>query len=52
MKEKKNLMVDDHMVDKTIDKIKEITGTEKFDDTKILINIDDKLSCDITLKEL
>ena len=32
MKVKKYLMVEDHMLDKVSDKIKEIIGTEKFDD--------------------
>ena len=43
-------MVDDYMLDKVLDKIKEIIGIEKFDDTKILIGMDDKLPDDITLK--
>ena len=29
------------MVDKVLDNIKEIIGIEKFDNTKILINMDD-----------
>ena len=40
-------MFDDDMVDKVLDKIKEIKGIEKFDDTEILIKADDKLSDDI-----
>ena len=51
MKEKK-LMVDDYMLDKVLDKIKEKMGTEKFDDTKILTDIDNKLHDDITLKNI
>ena len=43
-------MVDDYIPNKT-DKIKEIIGTEKFNDTKILIDTDDKLSDDITFKK-
>ena len=35
-------MVDDYMLDKVLDKIKEIIGIEKFDGTKILIYADDK----------
>ena len=31
-------MVDDFMLDKLLDKIKEIIGTETFDDIKILID--------------
>ena len=42
-------MGDDYMLDKVLDKIKEIIGIEKVDDTKILINTDDKL-LDITSK--
>ena len=34
-------MVDDYMVDKGSDNIKEIIGIEKIDDTKILIETDD-----------
>ena len=45
-------MVDDYMLDKALDKIKEIMVIEKFDDTKILINADDKLSDDITFKKV
>ena len=37
------------MLDKVLDKIKEIIGIEKFDDTKILI---DKLPNKITLKNV
>ena len=43
-------MVDDYMLDKAFDKIKEIIGIEKFDDTKILTDTDDKLPDGITLK--
>ena len=35
------------MLDKVLDKIKEIIGTEKFNDTNILIDTDDKLLDDI-----
>ena len=38
------------MLNKMSDKIKEIIGLEKFDDIKSLIEADDKLSDDITLK--
>ena len=34
-------MIDDYMLDKVLVKIIEITGNEKFDDTKILIDTDD-----------
>ena len=36
-------MVDDCMLGRVLDKIKEIIGFEKFDDTKILFDTDDKL---------
>ena len=49
-KEKTYLMLDYYIVDKALDKTKEIIGIEKFDDTKILINTDNRLSDDITLK--
>ena len=49
-KEKKYLIIDDDMIDKLLDKIKEIIDIEKFDDTQILIDNDDKLAGDITLK--
>ena len=42
-------MVDHNILDKVLDKIKEIIDTKKFDDTKILIETDDKLPVDITL---
>ena len=52
MKEKKYLMVDDYMLYKLLDNIKEMIGIGKFDDTKILIDMDDKLPDDITLKNV
>ena len=43
--------INSYMVDKVLGKIKEETiGIAKFDDTKILIDTDDKLSDCITLK--
>ena len=30
-------MIDDYVLDKVLNKIKEIIGNERFDDTKILI---------------
>ena len=45
-------MVADYMRDKVLDKIKEIICTKKFDDTKILIDRDDKLPDVITLKNV
>ena len=35
-----------------MDKIKEIIGTKKFDDTNILTNTDDNIPGDITLKNV
>ena len=45
-------MVDDYILDKVLDKIKEIVGFEKFEDIKILIEADDKLLDDITLENV
>ena len=48
---KKYLMVDDCcMLHKVLDKVKEITNMEKFDDAKILIDNDDKLPIILILK--
>ena len=44
--------MDDYILDKLLDKIKEIVGIGKFDDTKILIDTDDTLPYNITLKKL
>ena len=44
------MIVDDYMLVKVLDKIKEIIGIDKFDDTQILIQTDGKLLEDITLK--
>ena len=33
-------MFDDYILDEVLNKIKEIVGIEKFDDTKILIDTD------------
>ena len=46
----KHLNVDDYMLDKLLDKTKELISIERVDDTKILIDTDDKLSDDITIK--
>ena len=40
------------MLDKVLDKTKEILGIEKFDETKILIDKNDKLPDDITSKNV
>ena len=42
-------MVNDHMLDKVLDKIQKVIGIENFDDTKILTDTDDKLLDDIIL---
>ena len=52
MKKKKYSVVDDHMPNKTLDKIKKIIGTENFDNTKILIDTDDKLLDNIPFKNI
>ena len=47
MKQKKYLMVGDNMLDKILEKIKEIIGVEKFNNTKNLIDRDDRLTDDL-----
>ena len=42
--EKKYLIVRHCTLNKVLEKVKEIKGIEKFDDTKILIETDDKLT--------
>ena len=49
---KKKFMVDDYILHKVLDKLKEILEIKKLDDTKILIDTDDKLPDDITIKNL
>ena len=44
------LMTDDKILDNVLHKIKNIVDIEKFDDTKILIDTDDKLPDDISFK--
>ena len=46
---KSYLMVDDYMLDKVLDKMKEILGIKKFDFTEILIDTNDKLADEVTL---
>ena len=41
-------MVDDYVLNKVLDKIKEVIGIEQFDNIKILIDTNDKLTDDIT----
>ena len=50
--EKKYLMIDGYMLNKVLDNPKEIIGIKKFDDTKILIDTDEKLTDDISLKNV
>ena len=45
-------MTDDYMIHNALDKIKEIGDIGKSDDTKILIDADNKLPDDITLKNV
>ena len=45
-------MEDNYMLDKVLDKIKEIIGIEQFDDIKILIGTGDKLPDGIALKNV
>ena len=49
---KKHLMVNDYMLDKVLGKIAEMIGIEKFDNTKIFIDADDKLSNNIIFKNI
>ena len=50
----KYLMVVNYMLDKAFDKIKEIIGIGKLDDddTKILVDVDNKLPDNVTLKNV
>ena len=41
---KKFLMIDGYVLNKVLDKIKEIIGIKKFDDTKVLIDTDKKVA--------
>ena len=43
-------MVKNYVQDRVSGRIKEIIGIEEFDNTKTLVNIDDKLPDDITFK--
>ena len=45
-------MVDNYMLDKVFDRIKEIIGIEEFDNSKILVDTDDKLPDIVTLKNV
>ena len=50
--EEKYLLVDDYMLRKVLEKIKEILGIEKYDDINILIDTGDELSDGFTVKML
>ena len=43
-------MIDGNILDKVLDKIKKITDIEKFDETKILIDTNDKLLDDLNFE--
>ena len=45
-------MVDDYMIDEVLDKIKESRGIEELDNTRLLIDTNENLPNDITLKIL
>ena len=45
-------MIDDYLLDKVLEKTKEIISIEKFDNAKILIDIADKLPDNITFKNV
>ena len=45
-------MVNYYMLDKVLDKIKESIGNVKIDNTKILINTDDKIPDQTTVKNI
>lgn len=42
-------MIDEYILNKVLDSIKEIIRIEKFDDTKMLIETDDELPDDLTV---
>ena len=44
-------MVNDYILDKVLNKIKEIIDVEKFDNANILIDTDDKLPDNFTLNK-
>ena len=45
-------MVNDNILNKTLGKIKKIISIKKFNETKILIDTDDKLVVDIAFKNV
>ena len=50
MMKEKYLMFNDYILDKVLGKTEEMIGTEKFDNTNIFIDANDKLWNDIILK--
>ena len=50
MMKEKYLMFNDYILDKVLGKTEEMIGTEKFDNTNVFIDADDKLWNDIILK--
>ena len=44
------MIADDYTLDKVLGKIKMIISIEEFNDTKIIVETDDKLPDDVTLK--
>ena len=52
MQETKYLTVDYYVLNKVSENIKEIIGVEKFGHTKTLIDTDEKLPDEITLKNV
>ena len=49
---KKKLMINDCVINKVLDKTKEVIDNEKFDSTKILIDTDNRLKDDINFKNV
>lgn len=45
-------MTNDYMLDGVLDKIKMIVGIEKLDNTKVLVDTDDKQADKFTLKNV
>lgn len=45
-------MIDNYMLDRVLDKITMIVGIEKFDNTKVLVDTDDKQANKFTLKNV
>ena len=52
MMKEKYLMFNDYILDKVLGKTEEMIGTEKFDNTNIFIDANDKLWNDIILKDI